>query len=84
MSTAAGFPITAQNVWKIFMEPVCFLMKIWEIIYWLLMFGGGPEVKAEMSRYTGQVRTFDITKARQRLGYESRVNMEESLRRAVN
>ena len=37
-----------------------------------------------MLRYSGQVRTFDITKARQRLRYEPRVNMEEGLRHAVH
>lgn len=84
VSTAAGFPITEQKVWKIPMELVCFFMSVWEMIYWVFTLGGEPEVKARMLRYTGQVRTFDITKARQRLGYEPRVSMEEGLRRTVD
>lgn len=66
------------------MELVCFFMGIWEFIYWIFTFGGEPEVKAKMLRYTGQVRTFDITKARERLGYEPRVSIDEGFRRAVD
>jgi sterol-4alpha-carboxylate 3-dehydrogenase (decarboxylating) len=37
----------------------------------------------EHAQYTAQVRTFDISEARQRLGYEPRVSMEKGIRRAV-
>ncbi|CAI6339895.1 unnamed protein product [Periconia digitata] len=83
VSNAAGYPITEQQVWKIPMELVCFFMQIWELVYWVFTFGGEPEVKAKMLRYTGQIRTFDITKARERLGYEPRVSMEDGFRRGV-
>ncbi|KAJ4291679.1 hypothetical protein N0V90_009574 [Kalmusia sp. IMI 367209] len=69
---------------KIPMELVCFFMAIWEVVYWVFTFGGEPEVKARMLRYTQQVRTFDITKARERLGYEPRVTLEDGFRRGVN
>jgi len=84
VSTCAGYPIAEKHVWKIPMELVCFFMAIWEFIYWIFTFGGEPEVKAKMLRYTGQVRTFDITKARERLGFEPRISVEEGFRRAVD
>ena len=84
VSNAAGYPITEQEVWKIPLELVCFFMAIWEAVYWVFTLGGEPEVKARMLRYTQQVRTFDITKARKRLGFEPRVSLEEGFRRGVN
>jgi sterol-4alpha-carboxylate 3-dehydrogenase (decarboxylating) len=66
------------------MEIVCFFFGIWEFLYWLITFGGEPEVKTKMLRYTQQVRTFDITKARERLGFEPRVPLDEGFRRGVN
>ncbi|KAF1950450.1 putative sterol-4-alpha-carboxylate 3-dehydrogenase, decarboxylating [Byssothecium circinans] len=83
VSTAAGYPIAEKDVWKIPLELVCFFMGIWEFIYWIVTLGREPEVKVRMLRYTAQVRTFDITKARERLGYEPRVSLEEGFRRAV-
>ena len=84
VSTIAGYPITEKEVWKIPMELVCFFMTIWEAVYWVVTWGGEPEVKTRMIRYTQQVRTFDITKARERLGFEPRVKLEEGFRRGVN
>jgi sterol-4alpha-carboxylate 3-dehydrogenase (decarboxylating) len=84
VSNAAGYPITEEEVWKIPLELVCFFMTIWEVVYWVFTLGGEPEVKARMLRYTQQVRTFDITKARERLGFKPRVTLKEGFRRAVN
>lgn len=84
VSTIAGYPIREQEVWKIPMELVCFFMTIWEVVYWLITLGGEPEIKTRMLRYTQQVRTFDITKARERLEFEPRVSLEEGFRRGVN
>lgn len=84
VSNAAGYPVTEQEVWKIPIEIVCFFFGIWEFLYWLITFGGEPEVKTKMLRYTQQVRTFDITKARERLGFEPRVPLDEGFRRGVN
>jgi sterol-4alpha-carboxylate 3-dehydrogenase (decarboxylating) len=36
-----------------------------------------------MIKYTAEVRTFDITKAKIRLGYRPRVVMKEGIRRAI-
>jgi len=83
VSTVAGYLIDEKEVWKIPMGLVCFVMAIWEFIYWVLTFGGTLKVTGRMVRYTGQVRTFDITKARKRLGYDPKVSVEEGFRRAV-
>ncbi|OAG12861.1 putative sterol-4-alpha-carboxylate 3-dehydrogenase, decarboxylating [Paraphaeosphaeria sporulosa] len=84
VSNTTGFPMAEHEVWKIPMELVYFFMAIWEAIYWVFMLGGEPEVKARVLRYTQQVRTFDITKAREGLGFEPRVTLEERFRRGVN
>lgn len=84
VSTTAGNPISEQEVWKIPLELVCFFVTIWEVVYWLITLGGEPEIKTRMLRYTQQVRTFDITKARERLEFEPRVPLEEGFRRGVS
>lgn len=65
------------------MGVACFFMAIWEWLFWLGTWGGTPPITRRMLKYTAQVRTFDITKARERLGFEPRVGMEEGLRRGV-
>jgi sterol-4alpha-carboxylate 3-dehydrogenase (decarboxylating) len=83
VSTVAGYPINEQDIWKVPMELLCFFMAIWEFFYWVVTLGGTPEVTRKMMRYIAQVRTFDITKARKRLGYNPKVSVEEGFRRAV-
>jgi sterol-4alpha-carboxylate 3-dehydrogenase (decarboxylating) len=58
-------------------------MTIWEWVYWVATCGGTPPVTRKMLKYTAQIRTFDIVKARKRLGYEPRVSMEEGLKVVV-
>jgi len=38
---------------------------------------------ANILKYTAQVRTFDIGKAKERLGYRPEVGMEEEIKRAM-
>ncbi|KAF2792462.1 putative sterol-4-alpha-carboxylate 3-dehydrogenase, decarboxylating [Melanomma pulvis-pyrius CBS 109.77] len=83
ISTTAGYPIAEKDVWKIPMGVACFFMAIWEWLFWAGTWGGTPPITRRMLRYTAQIRTFDITKARERLGFEPRVSMEEGLRRGV-
>jgi sterol-4alpha-carboxylate 3-dehydrogenase (decarboxylating) len=83
VSNLAGSPVTEKEVWKIPLGVACFFMAIWEWVFWLGTWGGTPPVTRKMLKYTAQIRTFDITKARKRIGYEPRVSMEEGLRRGV-
>tara|TARA_R110002003_G_scaffold534_23_gene20388 strand:+ start:26020 stop:27120 length:1101 start_codon:yes stop_codon:yes gene_type:complete len=78
-----GYPIEEKDVWKIPMDVLSFFMVIWEAIYWVLTLGGSPPVTLKMMKYTAQRRTFDITKARERLGYEPRVSVADGFRRGV-
>lgn len=83
MATEADHPIEQKDVWTINMEVACFFLAIWEWIYWIGTLGGTAPITTRMLRYTAQQRTFDITKARERLGYEPRVGMKEGLRKSV-
>lgn len=83
VAATAGYPIDKKDVWVINMEVACFFLAIWEWIFWLTTFGGTAPVTTRMLRYTAQQRTFDIAKARKRLGYEPRVGMKEGLIKSV-
>ncbi|KAF1844458.1 putative sterol-4-alpha-carboxylate 3-dehydrogenase, decarboxylating [Cucurbitaria berberidis CBS 394.84] len=79
-----GYPIAEEDVWKMPIGVLSFFMVIWESIYWLLTLGGTPPVTLKMMKYTAQRRTFDITKAKERLGYVPRVSVAEGFRRGVH
>ncbi|KAF2202546.1 putative sterol-4-alpha-carboxylate 3-dehydrogenase, decarboxylating [Delitschia confertaspora ATCC 74209] len=63
---------------------VCFLVGIFEWIYWTVSLGGKLGITPQMLRYTAMDRTFDISKTKERLGYRSRVHMEECIKRGIN
>lgn len=83
VSEKIGKPLADKDIWTLPLGVVCFFAKIFEWITWIVTFGGQPSITTKMLKYTVQVRTFDISKAKQRLGYEPRVSMEEGIRRAV-
>jgi hypothetical protein len=53
-------------------------------VYWAFTFGGEPEVKSRLFRYSQQVLAFDMTKAREGFGVKPRVRIEDRFRRGVN
>lgn len=83
VSTAAGYPVQEKDVWKVPLGLVLFFMAAWEWIYWFATLGGAPPVTRRMVKYTTQMRVFDIKKARERIGFNPRVSMEDGLRRGV-
>lgn len=83
MAATAGFPIEKADVWVFNMEVACFFLAMWEWIFWVITSGRTIAVNTRMLRYTSQQRTFDITKAKKRLGYRPRVGMKEGLRRSI-
>ncbi|KAH8719448.1 3-beta hydroxysteroid dehydrogenase/isomerase family-domain-containing protein [Phaeosphaeriaceae sp. PMI808] len=83
VSGQIGKPLADKDIWTLPLGVVCFFVKILEWVTWIVTFGGQPSITTNMLKYTAQVRTFNISKARQRLGYEPRVSMEEGIRRAV-
>jgi sterol-4alpha-carboxylate 3-dehydrogenase (decarboxylating) len=78
-----GYKIKEKDVWKMPLGVLSIFMVIWEAVYWLFTSGGAPPVTLKMLKYTAQRRTFDITKAKHRLGYEPRVSVAEGFRRGV-
>ncbi|KAF2807473.1 putative sterol-4-alpha-carboxylate 3-dehydrogenase, decarboxylating [Mytilinidion resinicola] len=64
-----GLPIADKDLWFIPLGIAIFVLS--------------PSITTRMLKYTAEVRTFDITKAKQRLGYRPRVGMEEGIKRAV-
>lgn len=83
VSAIIGKPLADQDIWTLPLGLVCFFVGILEWATWIVKLGGQPSITTNMLKYTAQVRTFNITKARQRLGYEPRVSMGEGIRRAV-
>ncbi|KAF2478406.1 putative sterol-4-alpha-carboxylate 3-dehydrogenase, decarboxylating [Lindgomyces ingoldianus] len=78
-----GKPIADKDIWTIPLGVVCLFVKVLEWMTWVLTLGGQPSITTNMLKYTAQVRTFSIEKAKQRLGYQPRVGMEEGIQRAV-
>lgn len=78
-----GMQIRDEEIWRVPVGVACFFVGVVEWVVWLLTFGGRPSVTRSMIKYTAEVRTFDISKARMRLGYKPRVEMREGVRRAV-
>jgi len=80
-----GKPIADKENWVIPLGVVCFFVTILEWITWATTFGGRPSLTLTtgMIKYTAEVRTFNITKAKIRLGYRPHVAMKEGIRRAI-
>lgn len=83
ISREIGYPVEEKDIWKVPIGVVVVLMTIFETIYWILTLGGKPETQLTMMLFTVQYRTFDVTKAKERLGYKPRVNMETGWRRGL-
>lgn len=85
VGAAAGFPVKKEEVWVI---PAWFFYAfavIAEWSVWLISFGRHEShTNRKVVRYLTINRTFDITKAKDRLGYPPQVSIEEAIRRAVN
>jgi len=83
IASEIGKPTRDEDIWLIPVGVICFFAMIVEWVTWIFTFGGQPSVTSNMLRYTAQVRTFDMTKAKERLGYKPRVDMKEGIRRAI-
>lgn len=83
VASEVGKPIADKDVWIIPLAVACFFVGVYEWIVWAVTLGGQPSITTNMLKYTAEVRTFDITKAKERLGYKPTVGMEEGIKRAV-
>ena len=83
VASEIGKPIPDSQIWTIPLGVACFFVKIMEWAIWIGTFGGKPSITTDMLKYTAEIRTFDITKAKQRLDYRPRVEMKEGIRQAI-
>jgi sterol-4alpha-carboxylate 3-dehydrogenase (decarboxylating) len=73
------FEITVIPVWF-----VMAMTGITEWVYWFATFGRKqPEPSRKALRYLKRGVSYDITKARERLGYQPVVGTDEGIRRSV-
>jgi sterol-4alpha-carboxylate 3-dehydrogenase (decarboxylating) len=84
MGTAAGYPIKKENVRVIPTRVMWVISLVLEWLYWCFTFGRKqPRLTRKNLRLTTIHRTFDISKAKTRLGYVPQVSMQEGIRRAA-
>lgn len=85
VGAAAGYPVKKEDIWVV-PESLCYnIAVIAEWVVWAFSFGcKESRINRKMVRYTTMTRTFDITKARERLGYCPQVSMQEGIKRGVN
>ncbi|KAF3481965.1 C-3 sterol dehydrogenase/C-4 decarboxylase [Arthroderma uncinatum] len=82
VSGAAGYPVT--SVWVV--PPFVFyaLAVVLEWVVWLSSFGTrSSQLNRKMVRFFTMTRTFDISKAKKRLGYRPEVSMKDAINRSV-
>lgn len=70
-----------SKVWVISTGWALFIASIMEII--LGIFGKEPSLNRVKVRFSAMTRYHNIAKAKQRLGYEPQVSLEEGIRRGV-
>ncbi|OAK97452.1 putative sterol-4-alpha-carboxylate 3-dehydrogenase, decarboxylating [Phaeosphaeriaceae sp. SRC1lsM3a] len=83
VSAQLGKPLSNEDIWTLPLWVVLPFVVALDWITWIMTIGGRPRITPNMLRYTAQIRTFNISKAKQRLGYEPRVSMEDGINRAV-
>jgi sterol-4alpha-carboxylate 3-dehydrogenase (decarboxylating) len=85
VGATAGYLTKKEDVWIV---PAWFfygMAIVAEWLVWLVSFGRKEShLNRQMVKYLTMNRTFDITKAKQRLGYRPQVSVEEGIRRAVH
>ncbi|OAX83106.1 hypothetical protein ACJ72_02531 [Emergomyces africanus] len=82
VSAAAGYPVTNARVVPSFIFYVIAVLVEWSV--WLTSFGKREsQLNRKMVRFFSMTRTFDISKAKKRLGYRPEVNMTDAVNRSV-
>ncbi|OJD13700.1 hypothetical protein AJ78_05857 [Emergomyces pasteurianus Ep9510] len=82
VSAAAGYPVTNVRVVPPFVFYAIAVLVEWTV--WLTSFGTRESLlNRKMVRYFTMTRTFDISKAKKRLGYRPEVNMTDAVTRSV-
>lgn len=85
VGATAGYPTRKEDIWVIPTWLFYGIATIAEWFVWVISFGREEShLNKQMAKYLTMNRTFDITKAKQRLGYRPQVSVEEGIRRAVH
>jgi sterol-4alpha-carboxylate 3-dehydrogenase (decarboxylating) len=80
----AGYPVKKEDIWVVpgWLFYVMAVVAEWGV--WAVSLGKKESgLNRQMVKYLTMTRTFDIAKAKKRLGYRAEVGVEEGIRRAV-
>lgn len=84
IAAEAGHPVPKDKVVLIPTVVYYVFAVIAEWVVWALSLGKKEStINRRMVKYLTMIRTFDISKAKERLGYRPQVGMEEGIKRAV-
>jgi sterol-4alpha-carboxylate 3-dehydrogenase (decarboxylating) len=84
MGAAAGYPVKKEDIWVIPKSLYYVFAVISEWVVWASSFGQTESyINRRMVKYLTMTRTFDISKAKKRLGYRPQVGMQEAIKKAV-
>ena len=81
---AAGDKTKPEEIWVIPVRLGLFIAGFVELIFWILFWGSRePNLTRLKIRYSAMTRTFNIQKAKSRLGYKPVVSMAEAIKEGV-
>ncbi|RDW56419.1 hypothetical protein BP5796_13168 [Coleophoma crateriformis] len=84
MGAAAGYPVKKEEIWIIPATMYCLFGIVFDWTVWIISLGRRESIiNRRMGKYLTMTRTFDISKAKERLGYAPQVTMQEGIDRAA-
>ncbi|TVY24042.1 3beta-hydroxysteroid-dehydrogenase/decarboxylase isoform [Lachnellula hyalina] len=85
IGAAAGHTVKKEDIWVVSATAYYYFVIILEWAAWVFSFGRKESVvNRRMVKYLTMTRTFDISKAKKRLGYRPQVSMQEGIQRTVD
>jgi sterol-4alpha-carboxylate 3-dehydrogenase (decarboxylating) len=85
VGATAGYPVKKEEIWVVpsWLFYTMAVLAEWGV--WAVSFGQKEShLNRQMVKYLTMTRTFDITKAKKRLGYRAQVSVAEGIKRAVD
>jgi sterol-4alpha-carboxylate 3-dehydrogenase (decarboxylating) len=84
VGATAGYPVKKEEIWVVPAWVFYGMAVVAEWGVWAMSFGQREsKLNRQMVKYLTMNRTFNISKAKKRLGYRPQVGMEEGIKRAV-
>jgi sterol-4alpha-carboxylate 3-dehydrogenase (decarboxylating) len=85
IAAAAGFPVRKEEVWVLPLSVMLIFAGAAEWAFWLSTMGKKePTLTRSRLKYSTMIRTFNIEKAKKRLGYRPQVSMHDGIDRTVS